>query len=570
MDKRQGNAKNCAPDPDYPNNPPTGGKNYHEVFECDYDKWPNVCANAQSAIVSRGKSPIMTYAGPNKREGVMKNVPRPWYKGKWESGPDPKKDKITKLPIKTHGWGLTGCEVEEYPWGSGAPNRNPNLKKWDDLAVLRLIPKTENGAHGNALKEFIRKAGNGNHEQATGLIFSVSFVGSSKPVGTSDADFFIDPSKRAEAEAKNICVIPYGVHFLFVNYSPMNSGERNYDPWWDDKLFEKTVDIITDKAGATVASEVVKTVSNYCQYPSPGKLSWNADNNKWEKYSPATSFDRQRGPKFYSCDNYPGYSGPKAMKKLRRRGRRSLVDPAGGKENQDWQDSGINITSVFSNGTVQYFQEEWDEEQGIDTSDSSWHSREDESSSTNIRDANTRQELGLSPRSPGVGLVSRGLSVKRAAAGSFLDASAFLYLGCGNDSGDECAGPGVECGPTDFDTPATTTSTTSTTSTSTTAPPPPATTTASTEPQLIADCAFWDMGWGWQFEVYNIFGWGTDDHGKGLHDNENGCGGLTGVSLKTSRRNWNKVTNTRRPNSGIGKTRREHTEPRSGSTFRSS
>ncbi|POS71414.1 alpha-1,3-glucanase [Diaporthe helianthi] len=529
LGNRQG-PKNCGPDPDYPNNPPAGGKNYHEVFECDYDKWPNACANAQSAIVSRGKSPIMTYSGPGGRIGAMKEVTKPWYFGKWESGPSPQKDKQGK-PLKTYGWGLTGCQVEEYPWGAGAPNRNPNIKKWDEQSVLRLIPQTENGDHGNALKAFITKTGNANIEQAKGLIFSVSFVGSSKLIGTSDADFYVDPSKRAEAEAKNICAIPYGVHFLFVNYAPMSPGERNYDPWWDDKLFKKTVNILTDKNGVTLATQVVKTVSNYCQYPSPGKLSWNADNNKWEKWSPATSFDRQRGNKYYKCDNYPGYSGPKGMKKFRRRGHRSLDDLAG-EENQDWQESGLNITSTLSNGTVQYLQNIWEEEKEVDTTDSPWHSGEDDMAVTESLDVDaSSQEVSLSPRAPGPGLASRWLSVERAAAGSFLDASAFLYLGCGNDSGDECAGPGVECGPTDFEKPQTTTTSTKTSTTttkSTTAPPPPATTTASTDPPLIADCGFWDVGWGWQFEVYNIFGWGTDDGGKGLHDNENGCGGLTG------------------------------------------
>lgn len=535
--KRQGSTKNCGPDPDYPNNPPTGGKNHHEVFECDYDKWPNVCANAQSAIVSRGKSPILTYAGPNARTGAMKKITNPWYAGKWESGSDPERDENTGKPIKTPGWGLTGCQVEEYPWGSGAPNRNPDLKKWDEQSVLRLIPRTENGDHGAALKAFVVKAGNGNEQQAKGLIYSVSFVGSSKPTGTSDADFFIDPSKRAEAEAKNICAIPYGVHFLFVNYVKMNAGERNYDPWWDDKLFEKTVNIVTDKKGVTLATEVAKTVSHYCRYPSPGKLSWNPDNNKWEKYSPATSSDRKRHKSYYKCDNYPGYSGPAAMKKLRRRGRRSLADVAD-EGNQDWQESGLNITSTFSNRTVQYLQNIWEDEEEVHTTDLSWHSDEDDMAVTESQDVDTRQEVSLSSRDSDLELPSRGLSVERAAAGSFLDASAFLYLGCGNDSGDECAYPGVECGPVDDEPPdTTTTSTTSTPATSTTAPPPPATTTASTEPQLIADCAFWDMGWGWQFEIYNIFGWGTDDGGKGLHDNENGCGGLTGVSLKRTRTN---------------------------------
>ena len=35
------------------------------------------------------------------------------------------------------------------------------------------------------------------------------------------------------------------------------------------------------------------------------------------------------------------------------------------------------------------------------------------------------------------------------------------------------------------------------------------------------------MGWGWNFEVYNIKGWSTDG-GKGLQHQEDGCGTLTG------------------------------------------
>ncbi|KAL2046380.1 hypothetical protein N7G274_001827 [Stereocaulon virgatum] len=60
---------------------------------------------------------------------------------------------------------------------------------------------------------------------------------------------------------------------------------------------------------------------------------------------------------------------------------------------------------------------------------------------------------------------------------------------------------------------------------SSTSPPPP----PPPPPPPSADCAFWDMGWGWQFEVYNINGWSTDG-GDGLHHQENGCGALTGWS----------------------------------------
>ncbi|KAI8966243.1 class 5 chitinase 1 [Daldinia sp. FL1419] len=59
-------------------------------------------------------------------------------------------------------------------------------------------------------------------------------------------------------------------------------------------------------------------------------------------------------------------------------------------------------------------------------------------------------------------------------------------------------------------------------STSTTTPAPATATVTPT-----ADCAFWDKGWGWRFEVYNIAHWATDGGFK-LHHEENGCGALTG------------------------------------------
>lgn len=66
-----------------------------------------------------------------------------------------------------------------------------------------------------------------------------------------------------------------------------------------------------------------------------------------------------------------------------------------------------------------------------------------------------------------------------------------------------------------------------TTTTSTTDQATPTTTAESTPTAIYADCAFWDAGYGWYFEILNIINWATDG-GKGLHDNENGCGGVTG------------------------------------------
>ena len=47
------------------------------------------------------------------------------------------------------------------------------------------------------------------------------------------------------------------------------------------------------------------------------------------------------------------------------------------------------------------------------------------------------------------------------------------------------------------------------------------------------DCAFWDEGLYWTFEVYNINGWAGND-GDGLHNQENGCRDLIGGSWTTN------------------------------------
>ena len=56
-----------------------------------------------------------------------------------------------------------------------------------------------------------------------------------------------------------------------------------------------------------------------------------------------------------------------------------------------------------------------------------------------------------------------------------------------------------------------------------------ATPTPSPPPKPTADCKFWDEGWGYTFEVYNIQGW-SNDGGDALEQQEDGCGALTGWS----------------------------------------
>lgn len=74
--------------------PPENGQ-CHATFTCDFNKWPNVCANARSAIVKRGMTSILTYLGRRDVE-----VTHLWYNGKFGSSGGPANGK--------EGWELIG------------------------------------------------------------------------------------------------------------------------------------------------------------------------------------------------------------------------------------------------------------------------------------------------------------------------------------------------------------------------------------------------------------------------------------------------------------------------------
>ena len=118
-----------------------------------------------------------------------------------------------------------GCQIEEYPWGSGNPNRHVNNKIWNEQAVLRLIPEAENTDHGNALSQFYREhGGDSGYAGATDLIYSVSFVGA--PSGTLDDSYYLGSDL-----SHNKCAEPYGNEFILVNKASVNQSQRQMDPW---------------------------------------------------------------------------------------------------------------------------------------------------------------------------------------------------------------------------------------------------------------------------------------------------------------------------------------------------
>lgn len=98
---KRGTKRACPADPDYVNNPVPPGS-CHSTYTCSYSKFRNVCANAKSAISSRGKPSILTYLADAKDL----HATSPWYQGKFNLGGGGAQRLLRS------GWGLTGERVE--------------------------------------------------------------------------------------------------------------------------------------------------------------------------------------------------------------------------------------------------------------------------------------------------------------------------------------------------------------------------------------------------------------------------------------------------------------------------
>ncbi|KAI9148439.1 hypothetical protein HJFPF1_12271 [Paramyrothecium foliicola] len=270
---------------------------YHSVFTCDHSLWPNVCANARSAIEMRGKPSILTYVTATGKKGHNHET-GPWSSGKhWGSMASGK------------GWALRNCEIEEYPFASSDPNRKPNNKIWSQQRVLRLIPQDENKAHGSALGAFYRREGNGDSKRANGLIYSMSFTNG--PTGKTDDDFYLGTGLHNAA--MNACARPHGIAYLLVNKANTNKNDRKWDPWWDDKLIKKTIEYKTNNQGTATSIKTAMLPSMYCKHPSPGNLVLDTAQQIFTpEINPPPRLDRRgRGKRFWSCDDFVNYSGPR-------------------------------------------------------------------------------------------------------------------------------------------------------------------------------------------------------------------------------------------------------------------
>ncbi|KAF5962657.1 carbohydrate esterase family 3 protein [Fusarium bulbicola] len=203
------------------------------------------------------------------------------------------------------GWKLQGCEVEEYPFGSGNPDRSKDAE-----AVLRLIPggpwneKLENQLAGDQLRQWLESVAekyNTFQEKETGTNPKIDTDGI---VCCVDFDPSFTKYLPEDLVDENFCAARYGPEFTLVNNLVVNKV-RTWDPWFDvpdtdrkkPELMhyldskEKMVKNPTDDDYAVYAL----VPPTYCRYPSPGKYDWDQDTNSWNLDSDYQALGRQDG-----------------------------------------------------------------------------------------------------------------------------------------------------------------------------------------------------------------------------------------------------------------------------------
>ncbi|EGP88095.1 uncharacterized protein MYCGRDRAFT_92805 [Zymoseptoria tritici IPO323] len=184
---------------------PTPAPNDPEPIESDPES-PDPCdMNVASGMCSNGNYPVFDAAA-----GTIS------YYGRYFAG---------RTDDPRAGWKLEGCEVEEYPFGSGNPDRSLSGD-----SVLPLIPGSrENSRHGNHMKRWIntvstrwRDANNpAGNLRTNGLVYCVAF--------NDDFTQYL-PEDQVD---KNICSQPYGPSFGLVTEQRKTDASGNEYRAWD-------------------------------------------------------------------------------------------------------------------------------------------------------------------------------------------------------------------------------------------------------------------------------------------------------------------------------------------------
>jgi hypothetical protein len=191
------------------------------------------------------------------------------------------------------GWGLIGCEVEEYPFGNSINFVPQNMRgMWSNRAVLRLVPGEENRDHGTYLGKYIERAIKGDPNKnlpplpdTGGWSYCVDITGGQ--IDTANYLLGEDQSKVRHGASRNLihtnpkqnrCGQAYGPGYLLVNDISVGEArlyprERRWDPWFDarDQLFEHTI---------YSSGQVIQTMDLPSQYgarPAPGLKTFVRD-----------------------------------------------------------------------------------------------------------------------------------------------------------------------------------------------------------------------------------------------------------------------------------------------------
>ncbi|KAF4943413.1 hypothetical protein FGADI_13440, partial [Fusarium gaditjirri] len=290
----------CPAKNEDPRSPPAG--KCYATYTCPDKLYPNVCGNAKSAINIRGATSILTHQTGSKLHDTS-----PWYKGRWKA----------TSGRSQGGWKLDKCQVEEYPFGSGNPDR-----KASGNSVLRLIPGggwedgLENQLQGASLSRWIRTLVKRDNE------FQKELRGTDPKVDGHGFVYCVefDPGFTSylpeDLANQKFCATPYGVEFTLVNDYKVR-GVRTWDPWFDvpgtdhkkPELIEyndPNGDVVVTNPSDDDYAVYAVLPPTYCRYPSPGQQKWDKTTHSWGLDSRFTSYGRRDDiASFQGCTDPP-------------------------------------------------------------------------------------------------------------------------------------------------------------------------------------------------------------------------------------------------------------------------